>query len=255
LPDTYSAVGRRRCDDLAIGRERNGLDIIPMAPILGDDSAIADPHQAHDAICRAEGKELTVGGKRNRQPAAGLPFYAVNAVDGSVAWAAKLDGLSGTVAIGNPNIYVGTSAGSLYSLSAVDGSLRWQFATDGAIAGGPALGDVNGDGWAEVLAGSADGDIYAIDSPDDKPLPLWVARLGVRITASPALANGVLYLVAEGGDISRGTFFALDTATGEVLIQTGMRSTVHSSPIVADGKVFIAVDDGDIHMIVPPVPE
>jgi outer membrane protein assembly factor BamB len=182
-------------------------------------------------------------------------LYAVNAVDGSVAWAAKLDGLPGTVAIGNPNIYVGTSAGSLYSLSAVDGSLRWQFATDGAIAGGPALGDANADGRAEVLASSADGDIYAIDTTDDKPLPLWVARLGTRISASPALANGVLYLVAEGGDISRRAFFALDSATGAVLFQTGLRSTIHSSPIVADGKVLMVADGGDIYTIVPPVPE
>jgi outer membrane protein assembly factor BamB len=187
-------------------------------------------------------------------------LYAVNSADGRLVWATKLDGVPGTAAIGNSTItgddgiFVGTSAGTLYSLNPADGSLRWQFATGGAIVGGLALGDVNGDGVAEVVVGSQGGEIYAIDQTDDKPLPLWVARLGARITAAPALANGVLYLVAEGGDISRGSLFALNAATGAVLSQVGLPSAVHAAPIVADGKVFMAADDGTISMTAPPEP-
>ena len=178
----------------------------------------------------------------------------------------KLDGVPGTVAVGDPHIvgdqnqvgdptlFVGTSAGSLYNLSAADGSLHSRFAMGSPIAGGPALGDVNADGVAEIMVGSGNGDIYAFDQTDDKPLPLWVARLGVRLSASPALANGILYLVAEGGDISRGDpgiLFTLNALTGQVLSQVGLPSVVSTSPIVADGQVFLAADDGHVYMMVP----
>src|SRR5262245_66429785 len=102
------------------------------------------------------------------------------------------------------------------------------------------------------MVGSHDGSIYAFDQTDDKPLPLWVTRLGVPISASPALANGVLYLVAEGGDISRGSFLALEARTGALLFQQDLPAALHAAPIVADGQVFIATDDGAISLTAPP---
>jgi outer membrane protein assembly factor BamB len=118
------------------------------------------------------------------------------------------------------------------------------FAASGPISGSPAIGDPNASQpWA--FLGDDGGNIYAIDSTDEFPPPIWQAALGGPVDGPPVLANGVLYVATdpEEGDPH---IFALDQASGRVLFDGLLPGGMASEPIVADGRLIVATSSGDV---------
>jgi outer membrane protein assembly factor BamB len=77
---------------------------------------------------------------------------------------------------------------------------------------------------------------------------LWRYRKALPNTSSPLLYQGVLYLVRDG------IFTSLNPETGEVLKQsrlTGALGRYWSSPVAADGKIFLASEEGRVVVINP----
>jgi outer membrane protein assembly factor BamB len=183
--------------------------------------------------------------------AAGNTLYALDAATGQIVWATTPSGarlgapsIGDPTIIGNPNILVGDQAGNLFSLDPRTGAIVASFAAGGAIQGSPAVGDPNqSDPW--VVVGDGGGNIYAIDTTDALPPPIWQAALGGPVDGPPVLANGVVYVATdpEGGDPH---MFALDQASGRVLFDGILPGGVASSPIVADGKLVVATKSGDV---------
>ncbi|HEV8145807.1 MAG TPA: PQQ-binding-like beta-propeller repeat protein [Bryobacteraceae bacterium] len=76
---------------------------------------------------------------------------------------------------------------------------------------------------------------------------LWRFRKPVPNVPSPLLYNGVIFLMKEGGILT-----TLDPKTGEVLKQgrlTGALGQYWSSPVGADGKVYVASQEGQVTVL------
>jgi outer membrane protein assembly factor BamB len=182
---------------------------------------------------------------------AGNTLYALNASDGSVVWSTVLSSSSlGDPSVGNPKfvrtrrILVGDQDGVLYSVDPGAGAVLSTFQAGGAITASPAIGNPRSvNPWG--FLGDSGGDVYAFDNVDAFGPPIWVANVGGPVDGPPVLANGVVYV---GTDPPSGDpyMFALDAATGQVLFQTVLPAPMASAPMVADGRVVLALASGDI---------
>jgi outer membrane protein assembly factor BamB len=75
---------------------------------------------------------------------------------------------------------------------------------------------------------------------------LWRYRKALPNTSSPLLYQGVIYLVRDG------VFTSLNPDNGEVYKQarlSGALGRYWSSPVAADGKIFLAGEDGKIVVV------
>lgn len=75
----------------------------------------------------------------------------------------------------------------------------------------------------------------------------WRHRKSLPDVASPILYRGVLYLIRNGGIVT-----ALDPESGAVLKQGRLRDAIdgyYASPVAADGKVFMASDQGKVAVL------
>ncbi|MDQ1521469.1 MAG: hypothetical protein QOI55_2542, partial [Actinomycetota bacterium] len=124
---------------------------------------------------------------------------------------------------------------------------KWKQYTDDIIASSPAIGDINGDGRADVVVGGgdywhgADGHrLFAWDAATGTPLPGWPQTLGGVVQGSPAIGdlNGdgkqEVVVGARSGAVYafRGNGTALWT---RVLRRAdGSVGALNSSPVVAD---------------------
>jgi outer membrane protein assembly factor BamB len=183
--------------------------------------------------------------------AAGNTLYALDAATGEIIWTTTPSRSPlGAPSVGNPRFIdqpdalVGDQAGNLFSIDPRTGAVIATFQAGGAISGSVAVGDPNqSDPW--VVLGDGGGNIYALDTTNDFPPPIWQAALGGPIDGPPVLANGVVYV---GTDPEEGNphIFALDQASGRILFDGVLPGGVTSEPIVADGKLVVATQSGDV---------
>jgi len=79
---------------------------------------------------------------------------------------------------------------------------------------------------------------FAPTSGPGEPSVLWISPLNETVTASPAVAEGMVFVGTLGGK-----FYALDMTTGEIIWVFETGSPVSSSPAVADGIVFFGTEE------------
>ncbi len=98
---------------------------------------------------------------------------------------------------------------------------KWVYATGGAVYSSPTVvGNV-------VYIGSADGNVYALDTGTG--VPVWTFQTGNAIIATPAVAGGVVYIGSSS------TLYALNATTGTELWEYGVAGIV-SSPDSGQGR-------------------
>jgi outer membrane protein assembly factor BamB len=75
---------------------------------------------------------------------------------------------------------------------------------------------------------------------------LWKYPRGVPYVASPLVDNGILWMVKDGGIVTK-----LDAASGRMLQEerAGGVGGYYASPVAGDGKVYLASDAGVISVI------
>ncbi|HLJ17138.1 MAG TPA: PQQ-binding-like beta-propeller repeat protein [Bryobacteraceae bacterium] len=139
-------------------------------------------------------------------------------------------------------------------------SVKWKFQTGGRIISSPAV--VNG----TVYVGSADGNLYAIDSANGSLK--WKFATNGMVTSSPAVSAGIVCFGSFDG-----SFYAVNAATGQQVWRfdtEGERrfaaKNIHgiqpegeimpdfwdfylSSPAVSDGSVYFGSGDGDVYAL------
>jgi len=99
----------------------------------------------------------------------------------------------------------------------------------------------------KVLAPSA---LVALRLEGDRPRELWrYEKNFVGVVPSPLLYNGVLYIIRNGGILT-----SFDPETGAVAKTgrvAGAVGAYSASPVAADGKVFLASEDGKVAVLRP----
>lgn len=152
--------------------------------------------------------------------------WAFGFPDASVAWSQP------TVASGR--LFVGSQNGTVYALDAKTGCIRWTFSANGGVRTAVVIGPQDGPSPALVYFGDTAANAYALDAETGQQR--WVRKVDehplARITGSPTLHNGRLYVPvssyeeSQGADPQypcctfRGNVSALDSATGTVIWKT-----------------------------------
>ncbi|MGE3578005.1 MAG: PQQ-binding-like beta-propeller repeat protein [Vicinamibacterales bacterium] len=136
----------------------------------------------------------------------------------------------GQPAVVDGRVYAGSDSGYVYALDAETGCVHWSFQARSGVRTGMSVGPLKGGGRRRaVYFGDASANVYALDADtgerlwSDHPEPHPLAR----ITGTPALYDGRLYVPMSSGEESagglpnypcctfRGSVIAYDAATGK----------------------------------------
>jgi outer membrane protein assembly factor BamB len=107
-----------------------------------------------------------------------------------------------------------------------------------------------GHGLLFINTGFSKAELYAV-KPDghgdvtDTNI-VWKVDRGIGSKPSPLLIDDLIYAVHD-----RGTAICLDASTGQTVWETRLGGNISASPIFADGKIFIANEEGETTVIQP----
>jgi outer membrane protein assembly factor BamB len=172
--------------------------------------------------------------------------YALDTVDGhkmNVEFQAG-DKIWSTPVIDGDTLYIGCFDGNLYALNTADLSEKWHFETGGAIIATAVVYE------NKVFIGSFDRHVYAVDVATGNQLWKFPAnddaedRPGSWFWARPLVQDGVLYAPCIDGRV-----YALNTSTGEKVMDFDLGNRVSSSPVLVGNLVVIATQNGTIYTL------
>jgi len=193
---------------------------------------------------------------------------AFDAATGTLLWSGAANATFSPPAVANGVVYEGSVDGSVRAFNAVTGALIWESEhTQGSIFGGATVANgivyvqsyqffyafnaANGQNvWSAPITLDisstptiADGVVYegpfAFAAATGQPV--WTAAFGEAIS-SAAVANGVVYLGQQNYNL-----YAYNAATGQTLWSAATGGPVASSPIVANGRVYVVGGDGYLY--------
>jgi len=141
--------------------------------------------------------------------------------------------------VGEDTLYIGSFDKNLYAISAADGSPKWQFQAGGAVSSAPLLSD------GTVYIGSFDTHLYAVNAADGSLK--WRSQADSKgwFWATPLAYDGIIYAPCLDGKI-----YLLDAGSGlEISAAVDMGSPIISSPVVVEGRVIVADQEGDVFFL------
>ncbi len=175
-------------------------------------------------------------------------FYAFDATNGDLKWSFQTGGnISSTPVVANGIVYVGSDDENLYALNATTGNLIWRNdATGMSGRSGPVLAD------GVLYVGSRNGYLRAVDANTGQQKWQFYAN-GISLEHScPAVADNMVYV---GGSTNipnfneKGSLYAVNAQTGELVWEKLKSSDVYSNPCVANGIVYVAAADLMLHAL------
>ena len=157
--------------------------------------------------------------------------YAVRFDDGAFEWAFSAhDVVSVTPAAGPDTVFVASEDKRVYALDKDTGKARWTFSSGSPFVASPAL-DGN-----TLYVSNASGALTALDAVTGQVR--W--RFGAeRAITAPVTVSGEHVLVTSNDY----TVSALQRADGNVVWQTDLNDSIETQPIVANGRVIVALQD------------
>lgn len=197
--------------------------------------------------------------KANLQPPTPLEKHFTPTVKVSKVWTARLgdgaarSGLRLQPAVVDGVLYAASADGKLAAFDANTGKKLWEKSSrthgwfgwgdkkraDALYAAGPAVaGDL-------LVVGTLDGHVYAVGAKDGNRR--WEAELPSEVVAAPAISGDLVIVRTQDGRI-----YGLDAATGTrrwVYDQGNvplLSLRGNSSPVAANGVVFVTTDDGKL---------
>ncbi len=205
-------------------------------------------------------------------------LYAIDAAKGALLWKFKTEGrVRTTPAVVGNTIYFGSYDCHLYAVNTETGELRWKFKTSGnqyfkgEIQFSPSVGS------GIVCFGARDGFVYALDAQTGEKK--WTADHKGSWATSCVINDGIVYACSSDGqfiqalDVASGqekwrfapggrvfsaaaiagnlVFFGaqnsfvmgVDLKEGKPQLGSGGNGEMNSSPVIADGVLYIGCDD------------
>ena len=111
--------------------------------------------------------------------------------------------------------------------------IKWAFGTRDLVESSPVVADINNDGRLEVVVGSHDHNLYAVNGQTGAEL--WRFNTDDWVFGSPAIGDidgdGVLEVVVGSHD---NNVYALDGRNGQIKWVAETRTRVMSSPLIGD---------------------
>jgi outer membrane protein assembly factor BamB len=157
-----------------------------------------------------------------------------------VLWAVETrDAIEGAPVVADGVVYVGSYDEHLYAADLATGKEKWRYKADPKMSAPfKASPAVRG---KHVYIGDIDGDFHCVEAATGKRV--WKFQTGAEI-ASGANFAGDLILFGSHDE----TLYAL-TPDGQVKWKVKTEGPVNGSPVVSDGKTFVAGCDGSVHVI------
>ena len=90
----------------------------------------------------------------------------------------------------------------------------------------------------------ASGDISLKSGEEKNSFLAWSSSKGSPYTPTPIVYGDLLYVVADNGVLS-----TYEAKTGELVYQQRLPSSFSASPVAADGKLYMASEDGDVFVV------
>jgi hypothetical protein len=95
-----------------------------------------------------------------------------------------------------------------------------------------------------VFRPGAVGDISLKAGEDKNAFIAWSSSKGSPYTPTPIVYGDQFYVLADNGVLS-----SYDAKTGAVIYQQRLPSSFSASPVAADGKLYLASEDGDVFVV------
>jgi len=158
----------------------------------------------------------------------------------SKKWGFDRQAIQGSAAIAGGQVFVGSRDGGLYGIDLETGERQWRATHRGSwVVGSPTAEP------GRVTVGSSDGHfIHAVEPATGKDI--WRLETGMNVLASPLRIGDLTVIGLYRTDGPGGGLWALDAATGAVRWKLDLDAAIMSSPVAADGELYVGTEDGSI---------
>jgi len=95
-----------------------------------------------------------------------------------------------------------------------------------------------------VFRPGASGDISLKSGEDTNAFLAWTSSKGSPYTPTPIVYGDQFYVIADNGVLS-----SYDAKTGALIYQQRLPSSFSASPVAADGKLYLASEDGEVFVV------
>ncbi len=198
-------------------------------------------------------------------------FYAFDKHTGELVWTSTpgIQPIDSTFAtpvfadLGDQRVfYQGTGCGNIVCVNARTGEPVWRFKlsqsgvnADVVLVGQDRLIGIHG---KENVDSSSQGRLIALKIPTEYPkgqkpvvlgpeAEIWRNDDFIAFSSSPLVVDGRVF-----STIATGSLLCADAATGKLLWQEKLApDQLHASPAFADGKLYVPMHDGSVHVITP----
>lgn len=200
-------------------------------------------------------------------------FLAIQRFGGNVLWSTgESQPIRTTPAVANGRAYYGADDGTVVAVDTESTARQWEFETDAAVRAAPVVDS------GTLYVASTDEFLYAVDAETGEKQ--WQFSVGQPVSNSPVVAGDTIYVASDDGDVfsvdaataeqnwlfllssvtapptaidgtfyvggTGGTLFAFDAANGELRWNYGVDQPVSTSPVVADGGLFLGTGEGQV---------
>jgi outer membrane protein assembly factor BamB len=180
-------------------------------------------------------------------------LFALSESTGGQLWQFQSQGgtIESTPIFSNGSIFVGSDDGYVYKVNAASGQMTWRSNVKSGMYSSPLVYS------GRVYIGTNGGDFYALDEGTGSVV--WT--LNNVTQSSPAAWDGKVYVgtygylksssVTAAGTtqpyVEHGVFYALDASTGNVTWSYDCEDSIHSSPAIYNGTVYVASHAGTLY--------